>query len=82
MLGTKCVGDKFETLETTYFDDKFEMTDLTEMTSTEMTDLIHWKKQLHDKKVANIMILSPTFQISHHHKVTNRAMSPTSLSPY
>ena len=27
------------------------------------------------------MILSPTSQISHHHKVTNITMSPTSLSP-
>ena len=27
------------------------------------------------------MILPPTSQISHHHKVTNVAMSPTSLSP-
>jgi len=28
------------------------------------------------------MILPPTSQISHHHKVTNITMSPTSLSPY
>ena len=34
------------------------------------------------KKVANIMILSPTSEISHHHKVTNITMSPTSLSPF
>ena len=27
------------------------------------------------------MILSPTSEISHHHKVTNITMSPTSLSP-
>jgi len=27
------------------------------------------------------MILSPTSEISHHHKVTNTTMSPTSLSP-
>ena len=27
------------------------------------------------------MILAPTFQIGHHHKVTNITMSPTSLSP-
>ena len=33
------------------------------------------------KKVASIMILPPTSQISHHHKVTNIPMSPTSLSP-
>ena len=32
-------------------------------------------------KVANIMILPPTSEISHHHKVTNITMSPTSLSP-
>ena len=34
------------------------------------------------KKVANIMILSPTSVISHHHRVTNITMSLTSLSPY
>ena len=28
------------------------------------------------------MILSPTSQIGHHHKVTNITMSPTSLSPF
>ena len=28
------------------------------------------------------MFLSPTSQISHHHKVTNITMSPTSLSPH
>ena len=28
------------------------------------------------------MILPPTSENSHHHKVTNIAMSPTSLSPY
>ena len=33
------------------------------------------------KNVANIMILPPTSQISHHHKVTNITRSPTSLSP-
>ena len=33
------------------------------------------------KKVVNIMILPPTSQISHHHKVTNITMSPTSLFP-
>ena len=27
------------------------------------------------------MILQPTSKISHHHKITNKAMSPTSLSP-
>ena len=27
------------------------------------------------------MIMPPTSQISHHHKVTNITMSPTSLSP-
>ena len=27
------------------------------------------------------MILSPTSEISHHHKVTNITVSPTSLSP-
>ena len=34
------------------------------------------------KKVANIVILLPTSEISHHHKVTNITMSPTSLSPF
>ena len=34
------------------------------------------------KKVANIMILPPTSEISHHLKVTNITMSPTSLSPF
>ena len=33
------------------------------------------------KQVANIMILPPTSENSHHHKVTNITMSPTSLSP-
>ena len=28
------------------------------------------------------MILQPTSEISHHHKVTNITMSPLSLSPY
>ena len=28
------------------------------------------------------MILQPTSEISHHHKVTNITMSPTSLSPH
>ena len=28
------------------------------------------------------MILSPKSEISHHHKVTNITMSPTSLSPF
>ena len=34
-----------------------------------MTDLIH--EENHQHKVANIMILSPTSEIIHHHKVTN-----------
>ena len=33
-------------------------------------------------KITNIMILPPTSEISHHHKVTNITMSPTSLSPF
>ena len=37
---------------------------------------------LHNEKVTNIMIPPPIFQISHHHKVTNITMSPTSLSPF
>ena len=34
------------------------------------------------KNVTNIMILPPTTQISHHQRVFNIMMSPTSLSPY
>ena len=45
-----------------------------------VTDLINWKNHQR-KKVVNIMILPPTSQIGHHHKVTNITMSPTSLSP-
>ena len=63
ILETKCVGDKFEML---------------------VTDSGCWWAILYiDKntnittKVANIMILPPTFEISHHHKVTNITMSPT-----
>ena len=33
------------------------------------------------KKVAYIMILSPTSLIGHHHKITNLTLSPTVLSP-
>ena len=33
-------------------------------------------------KVANIMILQPTSEISHYHKVTNITMSLTSLSTF
>jgi len=33
-----------------------------------------------NEKIANIMILSPTSQIGHYHKVTNIPMSPTSLT--
>ena len=33
------------------------------------------------KKVANIMQLPPSSEISHHHKVTNITISPTSISP-
>jgi len=46
-----------------------------------VTDLIHSEIPQHNEKVANIMILSPTSEISHHHNVTNKTMSPTSLSP-
>ena len=59
-------------LETKCVGDKFEML---------LTDLIHWENRQHNEKVANIMIVPPTSQISHHHKVTNITMSPTSLSP-
>ena len=47
-----------------------------------VTDLIHWENHQHNEKVLNIMILSPTSEISHHDKVTNITMSPTSLSPF
>ena len=54
-----------------------------------VTDLIHWENRQHNEKsrqhndsVTNIMILSPTSEISHHHKVTNITMSPLSLSLY
>ena len=33
------------------------------------------------KKVANLIILSPTSEIGLHHKITNVTLSPTSLSP-
>ena len=46
-----------------------------------MTDLIHREDHQHNEKGANIMILPPTSEISHHHKVTDITMSPTSLSP-
>ena len=46
--------------------DKFEML---------VTDLIHLE-------ITNIMKKPPTSQISHHHKVTNITMSPTTLSPF
>ena len=59
-------------LETKCAGDKVEML---------VTDLIHWKITNITKKVGNIMIL-PTSQIGHHHKVTNITRSPTSLSPY
>ena len=44
-------------------------------------DLIHNEKTNITKKVANIMILPPTSENSHHHKVINITMSPTSLPP-
>ena len=46
-----------------------------------VTDLINWENRQHNEKVANIMILPPTSEISHHNKVTYITMSPTSLSP-
>ena len=39
------------------------------------------KKSGSRKAPHHIMILPPTSQIGHHHKVTNITMSPTSLSP-
>ena len=68
MLETKCVGDKFVMLVT---DSGFWWPIKYIEKITKIT-----------KKVANIMILRPTSKISHHHKVTNITMSPTSLSPY
>ena len=57
--------------ETKCVGDKFEMlvTDIRKITNI-------------TSKVANMMILPPTSQIGHHHKVTNIAMSPTSLSSF
>ena len=46
-----------------------------------VTDLLHRENHQPNEKVANIMILPPTAAISHHHKVTNITISPTSLSP-
>ena len=68
MLETKCVGDKFEML----------------VTDSGCWWPIKYIKKITNitKKVANIMILPPTSEISHHHKVTNITMSPTSLSPF
>ena len=67
ILETKCVGDKFEMLVTDsgYWWPIWSIGKITNIT----------------KKVTNIMILPPTSEISHHHKVTNITMSPTSLSP-
>ena len=45
-----------------------------------VTDLIHREITNIAKKGANIMILPTTSEMSHHHKVTNITMSPTSLS--
>jgi len=60
-------------LETKCVDDKFVML---------VTDLIYIEKISNiTQKLTNIMILPPTSEISHHHKVTNITMSPTSLSP-
>ena len=67
MLETKWVGDKFEMLviDSGCFWPIWHIGKITNIT----------------KQVADIMILPPASQISHHHKVTNIAMSPTSLSP-
>jgi len=42
-----------------------------------VTDLIREKITNLTKKVVNVMILPLTSEISHHHKVTNKMMSPT-----
>ena len=66
MLETKCVGDKFEMMVT---DSGFwwPIWYIEKITNT-------------TKKVANIMILPSTSQISHHHKVTNITMSPITVT--
>ena len=66
MLETKCVDEKFEMLVTN---------------SGFWWQIKYIEKITNMTKVANIMILPPTSEISHHHKVTNITMSPTSLSP-
>ena len=67
MLATKCIGDKFEML----------------VTDSGCPWLIQYIEKITNitKKVAYIMTLQPTSEISHHYKVTNITMSPTSLSP-
>ena len=67
MLETKCVGDKFEILVTDsgYWGPISYIEKITNITT----------------KVAHIIVLPPTSEISHHPKVTNITMSPTSLSP-
>ena len=44
-----------------------------------VTDLIHCENHQHKEKVANIMFLPATSEISHHHKVTN--ITVTRLRP-
>ena len=46
-----------------------------------VTSLRCWWPIQYIVKVTNIMILPPTSQISHRHKITNITISPTSLSP-
>ena len=67
MLETKCIGDKFEML----------------VTDSRCWWPIYYIEKITNitEKFANIMILPPTSEISHHHKVTNITVSPTSLSP-
>ena len=66
LLETKCVGDKFEMLviDSGCWWSIKYIAKITNIT----------------KKVDNIMILSPTSEISHHHNVSYITMSPTSLS--
>ena len=66
------VGDQMFWWQVWDVDDRFRML---------VTDLIHWENHQHNGKINNIMILPPTSQIGHHHKVTSIKMSPTSLSP-
>ena len=59
------------------------MHSLRSMLVTDIGDQMCWWQvwDIANLLVTDIIILSPTSQISYHHKVTNITMSPTSLSP-